>query len=89
MVFEVNDSILLYDENFVLLSVDGATEAQARTVTAATSTTIEINSAFTTSGGGNITPAANYIIMHADKDIQANATTQDNLAWIEDGVTAW
>lgn len=87
--FEISDSILLYDENFVLLSVNGGGNAQPRTVTSAAGSVIEINSAFTDSGGANITPSANYIIMHADKTIQSNETTQDNLAWIQDDVTAW
>jgi hypothetical protein len=87
--FEISDSILLYDENFVLLSVSGGGTAQPRTVTGASSSVIQINSPFTNSGGANITPLANYIIMHADKNIQSNETTQDNLAWINDNQTAW
>jgi hypothetical protein len=87
--FEVDDSVLLYDENFVLLSVDGSGNDQPRTVTAVTSTTIEINSPFTDGSAVNITPAADYIVMHADKGIQANTTTQDNLAWINDNETKW
>jgi len=86
--FVAGDEIILYDKNFVLLSVDGGTNQQPRTVSSTTATTIVINAPFTDSGGANITPAADYILMHADKNIQP-VDIQANFAWINDDETTW
>ncbi len=85
--FLVSDSIVLYDENFVMLSVDGGGNADPRkiaTITPGSPATITIVSPFTDGGGANITPAAGGIIMHGEKSLQTT-TTQDFQSWFNDG----
>lgn len=87
--FAVGDSVLLYDENFVLLSVDAGGNADSKKIQGATSTSITLVTPFTDGAGATITPSAGDIVMHAKKSVQANTTTQDNLAWIQDDFTRW
>ena len=87
--FAAGDSVLLYDENFVLLSVDAGGNADPKKIQSATSTSITLVTPFTDGAGATITPSAGDIVMHAKKSIQTNTTTQSNLAWMQDDFTRW
>jgi len=73
--FNVNDEVLLYDENFVLRSTDGAA-----TISAITGDTITLSAAWK-SGGLDVTPAPTDIVLHGEKQNQTTET-QTEYAWI-------
>jgi len=68
--FNVGDFILLYDENFVMLSVDALGNPDPREITSIVGTTITIAADFTDGAGVSITPLPGHIIMHGSKSLQ-------------------
>jgi len=81
--FRVGDSILLYDQYFTLLSVDGGGLADPKVIDSivqGSPDSIVLVSAFTDGAGATITPSAGDIIMHADYDLQDD-TTQGQQSW--------
>ena len=68
--FNVGDQIVLYDENFVMLSVDAAGNPQPQTILNIVGTQITLNSPFTDAAGVPILPVSGQIIQHGDRGLQ-------------------
>jgi hypothetical protein len=87
--FEVGDFIVLYDENFVMLSVDAAGNPDPREITSIISpNNIIIASAFTDGAGVPIAPTSEQIIQHADRSLQT-PVPQNYYAWFNSGVSTY
>jgi hypothetical protein len=85
--FNAEDFVLIYDENFVMLSVDAGGNPDSREISSIVDgVSITIASSFTDGAGTPFTAAATDIIMH---DVKANQTaaTQKFQAWFDDGST--
>ena len=87
--FNVGDFIVLYDENFVMLSVDGAGNPDPREIiNIINPNNIIINAAFTDGAGVPIAPINEQIIQHADRSLQT-ALPQNFYAWFNSNVSTY
>ena len=86
--FNVGDFILLYDENFIMLSVDALGNPDPREITSIVGTTITIAADFTDGAGVPITPVTDNIIMHGSKSLQT-VTPQRFYAFFNDNESTY
>jgi len=86
--FTVGDEILLFDENFILLSEDGIGNPQPQVIQSIVGNTITLVNPFTDSAGVAITPSATDIILLAEKSLQPIAT-QFSYAYQNDNESTW
>ncbi len=85
--FNVGDYVVLYDENFVMLSVDAGGNADPRAISGKNAVglpTITLASPFTDGAGANITAAAGQILMLGQKALQTDET-QSYQSFFADG----
>ena len=86
--FSIGDEVLLYDENFVLLSEDGAGNPDPQTIANIVGDQITLNSPFTDGAGLPILPAITNIVLLAEKTLQP-ISTQRKYGYQNDDETTW
>lgn len=75
--FNEGDFVLLYDENFVLKSFDGAGNPGPKQIDTISSDTITLTSAWTDNSLSSISPAVGDIMLLAQENLQTAGTAED------------
>lgn len=86
--FSIGDEVLLFDENFVLLSEDAGGNPDPQTIGNIVGSQITLNSPFTDAGGAPILPSSTNIILLAEKVLQP-VSTQFVFAYQNDNTSVW
>lgn len=86
--FEAGQEVLLYSTNWELLSIDGSGDPDPRTIISVTGADIKLSSAFTDSGGSNISITSGMYLVLANKGDQL-VSQQAIWSWINDGISYW